>query len=328
MKLVTSLQEVPVQGSGNLVAIGKWDGVHLAHQEILNALVAASRESGGQSVVIGFHPLPMAVIRPEAAPPMLQTLSERAEVMAQIGVDVHLALPFDPVFAALTPEEFVREVLVGHLRATQVMVGFNFTFGRGGKGTAEMLRHLCEAHNIPVRIFDPVRIAGENVSSTEVRFYVAEGKMESAARLLGRPFTTRGTVIHGDKRGRQLGFPTANLSLTSGRLLPANGVYVARIRLLGPVDPDAERFPRTVEPRSGPSYGAMLNLGRRPSFQGSDLRCEAHLFDFSGDLYDQELQVEFLQHLRPEQPFPSLDALKAQLAHDEKVAREYLSSHG
>lgn len=326
MELVTTTREVPVRGSGNLVAIGKWDGVHLAHQEILSALVAEARRTGGQAVAVGFHPLPMAVLRPESAPPMLQTLPERAEAMARMGVDVHLAFPFDPSFAALSPEEFVRDILVGQLRATQVMVGFNFTFGRGGKGTAEMLRQLCEPYGIPVRIFDPVRIAGENVSSTEVRFYVAEGKMEAAARLLGRPFAIRGTVIHGDKRGRQIGYPTANISLEGGRLLPAGGVYVARVTLLG--QPEEANLPRTVSPRRGPAHGAMLNLGRRPTFNGTELRCEAHLFDYSGDLYGQEVQVEFLHHLRSEKSFAGLDALKAQLAADEQAAREFLQRHG
>lgn len=326
MKLITSTQQVPVQGTGNLVAIGKWDGVHLAHQAILTALVAEARRTGGQSVVMGFHPLPMAVIRPEAAPPPIQTLSERAEVMARIGLDVHLAIPFAPEFAALTPEEFVREVLVGQLHARQVMVGFNFTFGRGGKGTVELLRQLCEPYQIPVRIFDPVRVDGENVSSTEVRFHVAEGRMEEAARLLGRPFSIRGRVIHGDKRGRLMGYPTANLALDQGRLLPANGVYAARVTLLG--QPEEAELPRAVVPRSGPSYGAMLNLGSRPTFQGSELRCEANLFDFAGDLYGQEIQVEFMHHLRPERPFPSLEELKAQLGRDEQNARTRLSQHG
>lgn len=326
MELVTTTREVPVRGPGNLVAIGKWDGVHLAHQEILAALVAEARRSGGQAVAVGFHPLPMAVLRPETAPPLLQTLAERAEVMAKMGVDVHLAFPFNPAFAALTPEEFVRDVLVGQLRAQQVMVGFNFTFGRGGQGTAETLRQLCAPWSIPVRIFDPVRIAGENVSSTEVRFYVAEGKMESAARLLGRPFAIRGEVIHGDKRGRQLGYPTANIGLDQGRLLPAGGVYVARVTLLG--RPEEQALPRNVVPRRGPAYGAMLNLGRRPTFNGTELRCEAHLFDFAGDLYGQEVQVEFLHHLRPEKSFSGLDALKAQLAADEQAAKEHLKRHG
>lgn len=326
MRLVTHTSAVPQVGSGNLVAVGKWDGVHLAHQSILTALVAEARRVGGQSVAVGFHPLPMAVLRPELAPPMLQTLEERAEVMAQLGVDVHLAIPFDEAFAALAPEEFVRKVLVEELRATQVMVGFNFTFGKGGKGTAALLRQLCEPYGIPVRVFDPVRIDGENVSSTEVRFAVAEGRMEAAARLLGRPFAIRGVVIHGDKRGRELGYPTANTAVDPNRLLPGNGVYAARVTLLGA--PSTKGLSDTVTPRTGPSFGAMVNLGRRPTFLGNELRCEAHLFDFEGDLYGQEIQIDFLRMLRPERPFPSVAALMEQLARDEAEARRVLAQDG
>jgi len=326
MELVTQIAAVPETESGNLVAIGKWDGVHLAHQEILRALVDEARRVGGQSIALGFHPLPMAVLRPDVAPPMLQSLQERAEVMAQMGVDVHLALPFDPVFADLSPEAFVRDILVGQLRARQVMVGFNNTFGKGGKGTAETMRQLCAAHGVPVRVFDPVRASGENVSSTEVRYNVAEGRMEAAARLLGRPFGIRGRVGHGDKRGRTIGYPTANIQLESGRMLPVHGVYVARVTLLG--EPMDDVLPRTVTPRTGPQYGAMLNLGRRPTVGGIDLRCEAHLFDFAGDLYGQEVQVDFLHYLRSERPFAGLEALMEQLRRDEEQARAYLRQHG
>ncbi|MBP2017658.1 riboflavin kinase/FMN adenylyltransferase [Symbiobacterium terraclitae] len=322
MELVTRIADVPLRGTGNIVAIGKWDGIHLAHQAILRALVNEARRVGGQSVAIGFHPLPMAVLRPELAPPMLQTLEERAEVMAALGVDVHLALPFDRAFADLTPEAFVHDVLVGQLGARQVMVGFNNTFGRGGKGTAETMRQLCAPLGIPVHVFQPVRVDGENVSSTEVRFAVAKGRMESAARLLGRPFAIRGTVVSGDQRGRQLGYPTANIRIEPGRLLPAPGVYVARVTLLG--EPRPLLPPATVAPRSGPVYGAMLNLGTRPTVGGSELRCEAHLFDFGGDLYGSEVQVDFLQYLRPERAFPGVEALVAQLRADEQAARAWL----
>ncbi len=337
MELVTNPRAVPRRGAGNLVAIGKWDGVHLAHQAIIEELVRDARRTGGQSVVMGFHPLPMAVLKPDAAPLMLQTLEERAEALAAMGVDVHLAIPFNPAFSAMRPEEFVREVLVRDLGARQVMVGFNFTFGRGGKGTAELLKQLCEVHGIPVRIFDPVRIYGENVSSTEVRFYVAAGQMERAARLLGRPFAMTGRVVHGDKRGRTIGFPTANILLAERRQLPANGVYVARVTVLGPAGSTApddepsdakEALVRSVTPRTGPVYGAMLNLGVRPTVQGTDLRCEAHLFDFAGDLYGQELRVEFLHRLRGERAFAGLEALRAQLRADEAAAREWLEQHG
>jgi len=328
MYLVASSRDVPRQGAGNFVAIGKWDGVHLAHQSVISALVGEARAAGCQSVVMGFHPLPMAVLRPDAAPPLLQTLADRAEVLAALGVDVYLAVPFDQAFAAMPPERFVSEVLVGDLNARRVMVGFNFTFGQGGRGTVETLKRLCEPQGVSVEVFAPVRINGENVSSTEVRFFVAAGDMERAAALLGRPFAISGMVVGGDKRGRTIGFPTANINLAERRQLPAAGVYVARVTVLEGVGVPSGPLPCIVEPRSGPTYGAMLNLGQRPTFQGSDLRCEVHLFDFSGDLYGRELRVEFLHRLRGEQAFPGVEALKAQLAKDEAEARAYLSAHG
>lgn len=328
MDLLAVARDVPRRGTGNLIAIGKWDGVHLAHQAIISELVAEARRTGGQSVVMGFHPLPMAVLRPDAAPPMLQTLEERAEALASMGVDVHLAQPFNEAFAGLAAEEFVRDVLVDQLGARQVMVGFNHTFGRGGKGTAETLKALCEAHGIPVKVFEPVRVDGENVSSTEVRFYVAGGQMERAAHLLGRPFAITGMVVGGDKRGRQMGYPTANLHLAQRRQLPAHGVYVARATVLDQPGACQGTLPCRVSPRTGATYGAMLNLGRRPTFQGVELRCEVHLFDFEGDLYGKELRVEFLHRLRGEQAFKGIDALREQLQADETAARGYLLSDG
>lgn len=328
MELLASTNHVGPSGTGNLVSIGKWDGVHLGHQSILRELVAEARRTGGQSVVMGFHPSPMAVLWPDKAPPMLQSLGERAEVLASIGVDVHLAMPFDTAFAAMPPEQFVEEILIRQLNARSVMVGFNFTFGRGGKGTVATLKALCEARGIPVRIFDPVRIDGESVSSTEVRFYVAEGNMERAARLLGRPFSVTGEVVHGDQRGRQIGFPTANIALGERRQLPATGVYVARVTLLNEKAATVDQLPRQVSPRTGPVYGGMLNLGWRPTFDGRDLRCEVHLFDFQGDLYGREVRVEFRHRLRGEQPFAGIEALKAQLKTDETAARAYLEQHG
>lgn len=328
MDLISTCAEVPRRGTGNLVAIGKWDGVHLAHQSVITALVAAAREMGGQSVVMGFHPLPMVILRPDAAPPILQTLEERAETLSALGVDVHLALPFDRALADMTPEAFVRAVLVGQLQARRVMVGFNFTFGRGGRGTAETLKHLCAEHGVPVEVFHPVRIGGENVSSTEVRFSVASGEVERATALLGRPFSVVGMVVGGDKRGRTIGYPTANLNLAERRQLPAGGVYVAQVTILGGQGACFGPLPCQVVPRTGPVYGGMLNLGRRPTFNGTGLRCEVHLFDYSGDLYGRELRVEFLQRLRGEQAFAGIEALKAQLARDEADARSYLAADG
>jgi riboflavin kinase/FMN adenylyltransferase len=328
MELYSEAQAVPRTGAGNLVAIGKWDGVHLGHQAIIAALVAEARRTGAQSVVMGFHPHPMAVLRPDEAPAMLQTLDERAEVLAAMDVDVHLAIPFSAAFAGMSPEDFVRDVLVRDLDARLVIVGFNFTFGRGGRGTADMLKSLCAQHGIPVWVMAPVREDGESVSSTEVRLYVAEGMMERAASLLGRNFSLTGTVIHGDKRGRTIGYPTANLALAPGRQLPATGVYVVQVTLLDRPGACKAGMPCTAQPRTGPVYGGMLNLGWRPTFQGRDLRCEAHLFDFTGDLYGKEVRVDFLHRLRGEQQFQGIDALVAQLKADEAAARAYLETHG
>lgn len=329
MELYAVAREVPRRGTGNLVAIGKWDGVHLGHQAIIGALVAEARRTGGQSVVMGFHPHPMAVLRPDEAPAMLQTLQERAEVLAGMEVDVHLAMPFNATFAGMTPEEFVRDVLVSDLNAKLVIVGFNFTFGRGGRGTAETLKELCDGYGIPVRVMAPVREDGESVSSTEVRLYVAEGHMERAAGLLGRPFSVNGTVVQGDRRGRTIGYPTANIALAQGRQLPSTGVYVAEVTVLEqPACCEGGVLPCTVSPRTGARFGAMLNLGWRPTFQGRDLRCEAHLFDYQGDLYGRELRIDFLHRLRGEKAFQGIDGLVAQLREDEVAARAYLEQYG
>lgn len=328
MELVANTREVPHRAGGTLVAIGKWDGVHVAHQTVISSLVDEARTTGLKSVVLGFHPLPMAVLRPSDAPPILQTLEERAETLARMGVDVHLVFPFNQNFADLTPEVFVRDVLVEQLNAHKVMVGFNFTFGRGGRGTAATLRQLCEARGVPVQVFEPVRTGGENVSSTEVRLFVAQGEMERAARLLGRPFSMTGMVVGGDKRGRTIGFPTANLFLAERRQLPATGVYAARVTVLTGPSACSGPLPCKASFRTGTEHGAMLNLGWRPTFAGRDLRCEVHLFDFAGDLYGKELRVEFLHRLRGEQTFQGIDALKAQLAVDEAAARARLLHHG
>ncbi|HYF77520.1 MAG TPA: bifunctional riboflavin kinase/FAD synthetase [Symbiobacteriaceae bacterium] len=328
MELYTSAGAIPHRGTGNLVAIGKWDGVHLGHQAIISELVGEARQTGGQAVVMGFHPHPMAVLRPESAPAILQTLEERAEMLSLLGVDVHLAIPFDHSFAGMAPEAFVQDVLVRDLNARKVVVGFNFTFGRGGQGTVETLRTLCAPHGITVEVMSPVREDGESVSSSEVRLHVAAGSMERATVLLGRPFSVTGIVEHGDKRGRTIGYPTANLRLTPGRQLPAIGVYVCRVTILQQPSPCTGPLPWKVAPRTGPTYSGMLNLGWRPTFQGKDLRCEANLFDFEGDLYGAELRVDFLHRLRGEQPFQGVEALVRQLQADEAAAREYVMHHG
>lgn len=321
MKLTTSTADVGCPGAGNWVAVGMWDGVHLGHQAIITALVAAARAAGGQAVVVGFDPHPMAVLRPEVAPLYLQTVAERAAVLAALGVDVHLVIPFTPDFAARSPEWFVDQVLVGELCARAVMVGFNFTFGRGGRGTAQTLTDLCARHGVPVRVFAPVRVAGETVSSTAIRYLLAAGQVDRAAEMLGRPFTLSGTVVRGDQRGRTLGYPTANLALAPGRQLPAPGVYAVRVAVL----PPGRDWVPPGEP-GVPAWPGVLNLGRRPTFRGEDLRCEVHLLDFAGDLYGRRLQVEFVHRLREERAFAGPAELVDQIRRDAALARQVLGA--
>lgn len=327
MYLVDSPDGVPVVPGGNWVAIGHWDGVHRGHQAIIRALVEGARAGGGQSVVMGFHPHAMVILRPQDAPRQLQTVPERAETLAALGVDVHLVMPFNLELAGTPAETFVEEILLGRLAARHVFVGFNFTFGQGGKGTAETLRDLCARRGVPVTICPPFRLAGETVSSTLVRYLLAAGEVGRAAEFLGRPFSLGGEVVHGDKRGRLLGFPTANLALASGRQLPAEGVYAARVQIL---PPDRHYLPPVAWPENtglraaGPSFGGMVNIGRRPTFAGEELRVEVHLLDFDGDLYGRRLQVEFIARLRPERPFTGAEALVAQLRADAAATRAVL----
>lgn len=318
MDLVYSPANVPARGAGNWVAIGKWDGLHLGHQAIVRALVEQARAAGGQSVVLGFHPLPMALLKPADAPKPVQTLEERTDALRALGVDVHLVIPFTRELAATSAEAFTNGVLLDALRARKVMVGFNHTFGRGGQGTAQTLQELCSRRGVPVQVFHPVREAGETISSTAVRYRLTAGEMAAAAEMLGRPFSLSGPVVPGDQRGRTIGYPTANLALDPGRHLPALGVYAVRVAVL----PPGRHY---LWPGTGARYyGGMLNLGLRPTFQGSDLRCEVHLHDFTGDLYGQRLQVEFAVRLRPERAFPGIDALVAQLRQDEQASRAAL----
>lgn len=321
MELVTDPAAVPRRGAGNFVAIGKWDGMHRAHHSIIDRVVSAARAGGGQSVVMGFHPLPMALLRPADAPRYLQTTLERGDVLAALGVDVHLLMPFDRSLADRSAQSFVDEVLMAHLRPREVAVGFNFTFGRGGTGTATTLSELCGRWGVPVRVSEPVRVGGETVSSTAIRYLLAGGDVGGAAEMLGRPFSVTGTVVAGDRRGRTIGFPTANLELAPGRQLPATGVYAVRVAVL----PDAVH---ALLPGQGeaPRFGGMLNLGWRPTFGGESLSCEVHLLGFSGDLYGRRLQVEFVTRLRPERPFPGPEALQAQLHSDREETQRVLTA--
>lgn len=290
------------------VALGNFDGVHLGHQKLIRELVKEARRNGGTAVVATFEPHPLRVIRPDNPPQMLTPTTLKASLIGRMGVDVVLLLPFDCSWAQMSPEAFVQTVLVDHLRAESVFVGFNYSFGRGGKGTPQQLWQLGRFHGFRVKVIEAVTQGGMAVSSTRIRTLLADGQVTEAAGLLGYSPILQGEVVTGDQRGRQIGFPTANLQVPPGQYMPARGVYTARI--------SGAALPV-------PGWPAVVNIGVKPTFVG-DVKetIEAHLLDYSGDLYGTGLTLQMLHRLRPEQRFASPDALVQQIERDILTARQ------
>lgn len=286
---------------GFAVCLGNFDGVHLGHQ----ALFATAAKSGPVGVVT-FDPHPGKVLQPELAPRLIATAERKLELLAQTGVSACVVQPFTRDFARTTPQEF-EALLFDRLAVSAVVVGADFTYGARRSGSVETLRAAAEARAARVAIVPPVSIEGVIVSSTRVREYVLEGRVEAAARLLGRPFDLDGVVVTGAQRGRTIGFPTANVD-TRNELRPAAGVYAISVTLPG-----------------GAVHGGACNLGVKPTFEGQDVTIECNLFDFSGDLYGQKLRVAFLERLRSEQRFSGLEALKAQIERDVVAARAVIN---
>jgi riboflavin kinase / FMN adenylyltransferase len=274
------------------VAIGTFDGVHVGHREVIR----------GCDTVLTFDPHPLSVVRPEAAPKLLTPFTVKRDIIDGLGVTDLVVIPFDDDFRQKTAEQFVDEVLLGKLQAIEVSVGENFSFGKGAKGNVEMLRARSE---FETRVAPLVEVDGETVSSTQIRALVAAGDVEKAARMLGGPFIVEGEVAHGDKRGRTLGFPTANLVPDERFVHPGHGVYAAW----------AHGMP------------AAVNVGIRPQFQtGRGLLIEAYLIGFEGDLYGETLRVAFGKRLRGERRFESVDALVEQMQRDVVEAESFCAA--
>ena len=291
---------------GVVIALGTFDGVHLGHQVVIRRAVEEGRKRGLRVGAVTFDPHPQAVLRPGSELKLLTTLEVREEILLACGVDEVHVMRFDENLSKKTPEEFVREVLVGKFKAAVVVVGENFRFGHKASGNIEDLRrHMREtggeAYAVPI-----YACLGESINSTKIRALVAGGEVREAARLLGRPYSLRGKVVVGDKRGRVIGFPTANVLLDACSLVPGRGVYV------GHVWAEAER------------YGACTNVGVAPTFDQRDSRVEAHLLGYQGDLYGRVVEVTFIERLRPEKRFFGADELKEQIARDIVEARKIL----
>ena len=300
---------IPDDGRGSVVTVGTFDGVHRGHWAVLAEIRRRAAATGARSILVTFHPHPLTIVRPEFAPPLLTTPTEKKEILAESGLDYAVFLTFGSELAGFSPRRFVEEVLVGRLGVTELVIGYDHGFGKDRAGGVETLQEIGARMGFVVDVVDPVTVAGEAVSSTGIRRAVSDGDLRAAAGGLGRPYSLRGLVVKGDGRGRTLGFPTANLALPgNGKLIPPPGIYAVRGVL-----------------RSG-THGGALHLGPRPTFRGSPPTIELHLMDFEGDIYGEEIRVDFIQRIRDVQPFGSVEALVRQMRADVEEARGILSA--
>jgi riboflavin kinase / FMN adenylyltransferase len=303
------LDDVPRDQPRSVVAIGVFDGVHYGHRAVLGQVVAHARSLGAPSVVITFDPHPDEVVRPGTHPALLSTIDHRCALIAELGVDAVCVLPFTLELAALSPEDFVDQVLVERLHALAVTVGENFRFGRRASGDPETLSDLGVDRGFTVDAETLITGEGGVWSSTYVRGLIRAGDVTAAAYSLGRPHRVEGTVVHGDKRGRELGYPTANLATTPHAAIPADGVYAAHL-VLAPYTEHVQRFP------------AAVSIGTNPTFDGVDRRVEAYVLDRDDlDLYGAHVAVDFVQRIRGQERFDGVEPLLARMAVDVEETR-------
>lgn len=319
MQVWTDLDQVPAGFGPSVVTIGNFDGMHRGHQAVLGRIVSLARADGARAVAVTFDPHPAAVHRPETAPELITSLTDRLDLMAATGLDGVLVVAYTLDFAAQTPQEFVGKYLVDGLGARTVVVGHDVRFGKQNAGTLSTMVELGGEHGFEVVAIDDV--GGDDHhrwSSTVVRADLSEGDVAAAARVLGRAHRVRGTVVHGDARGRELGFPTANLGRIAG-MVPADGVYAGWLRRpeLAELTPSA---PDCVLP-------AAISVGTNPTFDGVERRVEAYVLDRDDlDLYDEQVVLEFTEHLRPTVRFDGMEPLVAQMHDDVARARMILSA--
>lgn len=296
----------------SVVTVGTFDGVHRGHQAIIEYLLARADVQEGTSTLISFDPHPRAVVHDQDVP-LLTTVDERADVLESLGLDRFVVIPFTMAFARQDPVAYVEDVLVHGVGLQEIAVGFDHRFGRNREGDVDLLQTLGASHDFAVDVIPAQEVGHQVVSSTGIRERLQEaGDVQAAAEMLGRPYRIEGDVGRGDGRGRTIGYPTANLQLPDPRkLVPRLGVYATRVTL-----PDgAERM-------------GMMNVGRRPTFDGMHVTIEVHVLDFEGDLYGETLSVRFLQRLREERKFDSVDALVTQLSEDERHCRQVIEAFG
>jgi riboflavin kinase/FMN adenylyltransferase len=304
--VVHGIENLPQDARPSAVTIGKFDGVHRGHRAVLDHLITEAE--GRRTVAVTFDRHPAAVLHPESAPETLLSTAQKTEALIEAGVDLVVVLPFTPAFAALTPEQFVDQVLVRGLRAELVLVGSDFRYGARGAGTVETLRVAGERHGFEVALVDDVCVLdGTRVSSTGIRTLLESGRLDEATEALGRPHRIRSLVVPGHQRGRELGYPTANLARDAEGCIPADGVYACWLHV------------------EGARYGAAVSIGNNPTFGDvPEKTVEAHAIDVHLDLYGKTVELEFVAYIRSMHKFDSADALAEQMGRDELRIRGVL----
>lgn len=313
MEIFRGISELNRTFRSPVLTLGNFDGVHLGHQAILELVIARAKVLGGESILYTFEPHPRRVLQPGGSLRLLDTFEQKVETLAALGLDAVVAEPFDLEFARVSSERFIDHHIHERIQPVEVYVGYDFHFGRDREGSMRLLTERGPHLGFSVTVVPEVQVEGKDVNSTRIRDLLGEGEVEEAASLLGRPFCARGEVIEGDRRGRTIGFPTANLAPET-EILPAPGVYFGHLRCL---DAESEWHGRTLP--------VVTNVGFRPTFRdGRDLVAEAHVIGFAGDLYGTLVDLTFGGRLREERKFDSVDALRAQIALDIEHARQQL----
>ena len=290
----------------SMLTVGVFDGLHVGHQAVIQQVLTQAKQFKLASFVLTFDPPPLAFLAPERCPPALTTLPKKIEILEQLGVDSVIFARFDAHLQQMSPDTFVQEVLLKRLHARQVIVGYDWQFGRGRSGNADALKQLGDQYQFDVMIVDPVQLHGKPVHSTRVREAIADSNLDLASELLGRRYSIMGEVVEGEGRGRQIGFPTANID-AGNQMLPPNGVYAVQVKLEGSI------------------FDGVVNMGTRPTFDGEKFQIETHLFDFEKMIYGKKIEIFFIEKIRVEQRFSNPEMLINQITRDVINAQAILN---
>jgi riboflavin kinase/FMN adenylyltransferase len=308
MLLITDLGRITTRFTNTVLTLGNFDGLHLGHQELIKMVMKRARETDAVSMVVTFRPHPLKILAPEKCPPLISIYEEKIALLEKLGLDVLVKIPFTVDFSAMSPEAFTKDILCDLLGAKEIFVGYNYRFGRGRAGNVATLKEMGEKYGFTVREVEQISLDGEVISSTKIRKLLAEGRVEHAARLLGRAYAITGVVVKGDGRGKGLGFPTANVA-PKHSIIPADGVYAVKFFV-------REQF-----------YDGIANIGLRPTFDENRLTIEVHVFDFDEDIYGEEISLYFVGKIREERKFEGPDELAKQIASDIRTAKDMLAKH-